>query len=199
LTEAARATREAGPAGAVNGEGAERPRRLHWGCGDVVVPGWINSDLKSGPGVDLPCDIRQGLPLPDAHVDYIVSHHVLNDLGIYDQVPALKELRRVLRPGGVLRLSVADLDRAIAAYQAGRREYFHVWEWDSVAGNFITHVLWYGLTRTLFTWEFTEELLRKAGFARVCRVAYRVTASPYPEIVALDSRPDESLYVEAFK
>ncbi len=43
------------------------------------------------------------------------------------------------------------------------------------------------------------ELLRKAGFGDVRRVAYRQTASPYPEIVELDARPEESFYVEAFK
>jgi SAM-dependent methyltransferase len=174
-------------------------RRLHWGCGDVVLAGWVNSDIKRGPGIDVSCDIRAGLPLPDDDFDYIASHHALTDLRVHEQIPALQELRRVLRPGGVLRLSLPDLDRAIAAYQAGRRDYFHVWEWDTIAGNFVTHVLWYGFTHTLFTWEFTDELLRKAGFAEVRRVAYRVTASPYPEIVELDSRPDESLYVEAVK
>ena len=39
----------------------------------------------------------------------------------------------------------------------------------------------------------------KAGFRDVCRVTYRQTASPYPEIVELDARPEESFYVEAFK
>jgi SAM-dependent methyltransferase len=177
----------------------ESVRRLHWGCGDVIAPGWINSDIRPGPGVDVPCDIREGLPLPDGAFDYAVSHHALTDLRVHQQVPALRELRRVLRPGGVLRLSLPDLDRAIQAYLAGRREYFHVWEWDTLAGNFITHVLWYGHTATLFTWEFAEELLRKAGFADVRRVQFGATASCHPEIVALDSRADESLYVEAFK
>jgi SAM-dependent methyltransferase len=165
----------------------------------VIAPGWINSDIRQGAGIDVSCDIRRGLPLPDEHVDYIASHHALTDLRIHDQVPALAELRRVLRTGGVLRLSLPDLDRAIDAYRAGRQEHFHIWEWDTIDGNFITHILWYGDTTTLFTWRFTEELLRKAGFAHVRRVDVGVTTSPYPEIVELDSRADESLYVEAFK
>jgi hypothetical protein len=33
----------------------------------------------------------------------------------------------------------------------------------------------------------------------VHQVAYRQTASPWPEIVELDSRESESLYVEALK
>jgi len=179
---------------------AERPaRRLHCGCGDVVAPGWINCDVTARRGVDVVADIRAGLPLRDDSLDCIVAHHVLQDLGIYEQVPALGHLRRALRPGGVLRLSLPDVDRAIAAYLEGRADHFHVHEWDTLAGNFITHVLWYGCSRTLFSWPFAEELLRKAGFAEVRRVGYRQTPTGDPEIVALDSREAESFYVEAVK
>lgn len=174
-------------------------RRLHWGCGDVTSAGWINSDVKGGPGVGIACDILDGLPLDDDSIDYIFSQHVLQEIKIYNQLDALRELRRVLKPGSVLRLCLPDLDLAIEAYRSGRRDYFHVWDWDTISGNFITHVLWYSLTRTLFTYEFAEELLRKAGFRDVLRVAYRQTASSYPEIVELDDRREESFYVEAFK
>ncbi|MCX6908984.1 MAG: methyltransferase domain-containing protein [Verrucomicrobia bacterium] len=173
--------------------------RLHWSCSDITPEGWINSDIVQRPGIDVCGDIRKGLPLGNESFDYIVSHHGLQDLGIYEQVPALQELLRVLRPGGVLRLGLPDLDKAIAAYQRGQRDHFLIWDWDTISGNFITHILWYGLTRTLFTVEFTEELLRKAGFGEVRRVAYRQTVSVYPEIVALDNREAESFYVEAFK
>jgi ubiquinone/menaquinone biosynthesis C-methylase UbiE len=174
-------------------------RRLHWGCGKVTPAGWINSDLKPGPGVDLAVDILDGLPLDDDSIDYISSQHALVELKIYDQIAALRELRRVLKPGGVLRLCLPDLDRAIAAYQRGQRDYFYISDWDTVAGNFISHVLWYNVTRTPFTYEFAEELLKKSGYTAVVRVSYRQTASPHPEIVELDSRPAESFYVEATK
>lgn len=182
-----------------SGVPARPVRRLHFGCGEVIAPGWVNADIRALPGLDVRCDIRAGLPLVDGGFDYIVSHHALTDLRIHEQVPALRELRRVLRPGGVLRLSLPDLDRAIAAYLAGRAEYFQVWMWDTLAGNFITHILWHNCTASLFTWPFAAELLAKAGFRDVRRVEYRETTSPYPEIVELDSRPDESFYVEAFK
>lgn len=174
-------------------------RRLHWGCGEVRREGWIHSDIKDGPGVDIVCDILDGLPLEDGSIDCISSQHVLPELKVYRQVKALRELRRVLKPGGVLRLCLPDLDLAIEAYREGRRGYFHVREWDTIAGDFITHVLWYGYARTMFTYEFAEELLRKAGFEDVRRAAYRRTTGPYPEITALDTRRGESFYVEAFK
>jgi SAM-dependent methyltransferase len=174
-------------------------RRLHWGCGDYTPAGWINSDIREGPGIDLSCNILDGLPLEDDSIDYISGQHVLPEIRIYDQVPALEELRRVLKRGGVLRLSLPDLDRAIAAYQARDQNYFLIWDWNTVAGNFITQILWYNTVHTPFTYDFAEELLRKAGFSQVHRVAYRVTASPYPEIVELDNREGESFYVEAVK
>lgn len=85
--------------------------RLNWGCGPCVAPGWINSDRISCKGVDVCCDIRSGLPLAAECMDYAVAIHVLQDLSWPDIAAALRELHRVLRPGGVLRLGLPDLDR----------------------------------------------------------------------------------------
>jgi SAM-dependent methyltransferase len=174
-------------------------KRLHWGCGDITPEGWINSDIKEGPNVDIVCDILKGLPMDDESVDYIASHHVLPCLEIFDQVKAIKELYRVLKTGGVLRLGLPDLDRSIAAYQSGNRDHFLVWTWDTLSGDFITHILWYNCTRTLFTYEFAVELLRKSGFEDVRRASYRQTNSRYPELVELDNREQESFFLEGFK
>ena len=174
-------------------------RRLHWGCGDITPAGWINSDLGDLPGVDIACDILQGLPLEDESVDYIFSNHALPEIELWDQETALRELQRVLKPGGVLRLCLPDLDRAIDAYLNGRWDYFLVQDWETISGNFITQIIWHGYNRTPFTYEFAEELVLKAGFRDPRRVAYRETASPYPEIVELDSREDESFFLEAWK
>jgi predicted SAM-dependent methyltransferase len=176
-------------------------RRLNWGCGLNPEPGWINSDLKEGAGIDLSGDIRDGLPLDSDSIDYAVSIHALPELAYPDLVPALGELRRVLKRGGVLRLALPDLDRGIAAYQRDDESYFHVPrdEVSSRGGRFIVHMLWYGFSRSLFTADFVEELLSKAGFADVAHCPYRTTSSRFAEIVELDDRERESLFVEAVK
>jgi len=176
-------------------------KRLNVGCGSHVAAGWVNCDVKREAGVDLVADLRRGLPLEQDSVDYAVSVHALPELSYPELVPALCELRRVLKPGGVLRLVLPDFDRTIDAYRNGDGAFFKVPadELRSAGGRFVAHALWFGYTRSLFTLDFTAELLTKAGFERVCRCAHRQTASPFGRIVELDNRPEESLYLEASK
>jgi SAM-dependent methyltransferase len=176
-------------------------RRLNWGCGTDPRPGWINSDRKDRPGIDLSCDLLDGLPLPSESVDYAVSIHALPEVPHPQLVPALEELRRVLKPRGVLRLALPDLDRGIGAYLRGERDYFLIPDEHarSLGGKLGLQLTWYGYSRTLFTTDFIEELLYRAGFPEVRPCAYRTTTSPFPAIVELDNRERESLFVEALK
>lgn len=175
-------------------------KRLNWGC-EYGEPGWINSDQKHGQGIDLSCDIRTGLPLDTASMDYVVSIHALPEVPYPDLVPVLSELRRVLKPGGLLRLGLPDLDKGIAAYLRRDASYFLIPDENvkSIGGKFIAQLLWYGYSRTLFTYDFISEVLAKAGFTNVSQCRYQETHGVYPDIVELDNREAESLFVEAVK
>jgi predicted SAM-dependent methyltransferase len=179
----------------------QKVKRLNWGCGTWPQPGWINSDIRDHPDVDIVCDIRDGLPIESASLDYIVSIHALPEIPYQDLVPTLRELKRVLKPGGTLRLALPDLDRGIQAYLDGDAGYFHIPDEDAhtLGGKLAVQMSWYGYSRSLFTVDFIEELLGKAEFSSVVRCAYQETASPFPEIIELDNRERESLFVEAVK
>ncbi len=177
-------------------------KRLNWGCGSWAEPGWINSDIKEGPGIDISCDIRDGLPLEDDSMDYIVAAHALPEIPLTELVPILQELRRVLKPNGVLRLSLPDLLKGVAAYQRNDRDYFLIPDEDaqSIGAKLIYQLIWYGYSRTLFTADFIEEMLLKAGFREVNHCGYKETKSPFGDgILELDNREQESLFVEAVK
>lgn len=176
-----------------------RLRRLNLGCGPRILPGWINADRRPAPGVAVCGDFRDGLPLADGGIDYAVAMHLLQDFAWGDIPPLLADVRRVLKPGGILRIGVPDLDRAIDAYRRGDAAYFHVPDRDAVSlgAKLVTQIIWYGSVRTPFTWGYAEEVLRAAGYARVVRCDYGRTASDWPDIATLDNRERESLYVEA--
>jgi len=178
-------------------------KRLNWGCGNHIKPGWINSDqnVRKVAENSLPCDIRQGIPLDSNSMDYVVSIHALQEIPLDELVSVLSELRRVLKPGGVLRLCLPDLLKGIDAYRRGDRDYFQVPDSDakSLGSKLVMQVLWYGYSRTVFTKEFIEERLLDSGFSRVRHCEYGKTDSEYPDIVELDNREAESLFVEATK
>jgi predicted SAM-dependent methyltransferase len=176
-------------------------KRLNWGCGSWPEPGWINSDIREHPDVEIVCDIRDGLPLESDSLDYIVSIHALPEIPYPDLVPTLRELRRILKPGGTLRLALPDLDRGIQAYLSGDGNYFHIPDEDArtLGGKLAVQMSWYGYSRSLFTHDFIEELLARAGFTGSTRCAFHQTASRFPDIVELDNRERESLFVEAVK
>jgi predicted SAM-dependent methyltransferase len=117
--------------GATAGAAATLPtaagvRRLNWGCGGHTLPGWINSDQKEGAGIDLSCDIAKGLPLEDDSIDYAVSIHALPEVPYDRIVPVLAELRRVIKPGGILRLCLPDLIKGVSDYERGDSHYILV-------------------------------------------------------------------------
>lgn len=177
------------------------PRRLNCGCGPCAASGWINADRIAAPGIDLRCDLRAGLPLREASLDYVVAIHVLQDLAWADIPAVLREFHRVLVPAGVLRLGLPDLERAIEAYRRGDAAYFHVPDAHarSLGAKLVTQIVWYGSVRTPFTYDYAAEVLAAAGFRRIVRCAHRETRTRHPGIASLDNRERESLFVEATK
>ena len=76
-------------------------RRLFFGMDDVLVH-----------------DLKKGIPAPDGSVDAIYHSHMLEHLDRGVVARFFSEIRRVLRPGGVHRIVVPDLERYA-------REYLH--------------------------------------------------------------------------
>jgi hypothetical protein len=136
-----------------------RIARLNRACGPTPAAGRIDADRLRAPGIARSGDIRARRPRADDVVDYAVAIHGLQDLAYLDVVPALQELRRVLRPQGLLRLGLPDLDRALAACARRGQLLLH----SGCGSDHAVH------------WELARELLLRSGDRRVAR-ALRVSS-----------------------
>jgi predicted SAM-dependent methyltransferase len=81
---------------------------LNVGCGPNMHPENINLDYHWQPGIDVCCDITGGLPFPDSYVAGIFTEHCLEHIPFRSALLVLREFRRIIRPGGYVRI-VPDL------------------------------------------------------------------------------------------
>ena len=92
--------------------------QLHLGCGNVRLPNFINSDIIKTDAVDIVMDARY-LTYEENSVDLIYASHILDHFKRYEINAVLTEWNRVLKPCGVLRLSVSDFEKVALMYRCG--------------------------------------------------------------------------------
>ena len=99
-----------------------RELKVHVGCGGHELPGWINVDNHPAP---LAINLDWGLPLPTGSARYVFVAHLLEHLFHPTQSSRLlSEIRRVLAPGGVVRIVVPDIERYLRAYANADEAFF---------------------------------------------------------------------------
>ena len=143
-------------------------RKLHLGCGKIRLPGYINVDILPGPAVDCEADLRN-LPYEAASADLIYSCAAIEHFGRREWIGVLEEWARVLKPGGLLRLSTSDFDSAVERYLERRNlpELLGL-----LIGGQKDSYDWHGM---IFNFETLADGLRQAGFENVRRYDWRET------------------------
>lgn len=137
-------------------------------------------------------DVTRRFPYADATFDYVFSSHMLEHLCPDEAAGCLREIHRVLRPGGVLRLAVPDLDYIVASYDPERPEGLldSVFQGRSRKTHPLARHWWHYNAGSL------GQALRAAGFEQIERCRYR--QGRCAEVERIDNRP-ESLFMEAVK
>lgn len=101
-------------------------KKLHLGSGNVILPDFVNLDIRNLPGVDVTSPVFP-LDIKNNSFDLVYACHVLEHFPRYMTVTVLKEWVRILKREGKLRLSVPDFEAMIKIYQISS-------DLDSVSG-----------------------------------------------------------------
>jgi len=207
--------------------------RLNLGCGPNAVDGWINIDrspnvvldrlpavkqslaklrilsaphMESWPREVVRVDVRKGLDYPTGSATAIYSSHMLEHMYLEEARAVLRESRRILAPGGVLRLALpdgeqiaADLIKGVApdgedpGLEFNRRLCAFSFEPPTrrqrIVGKFGGSPHRWQPTRGLVTM-----LLRQAGYSTVEECTFQV--GRLPDVASVEHR-EESFFLEA--
>ncbi|RYF51543.1 MAG: hypothetical protein EOO38_02950 [Cytophagaceae bacterium] len=160
--------------------------RLHWGCGGVIWPSWLNIDLEA-PLADLKLDLRNPLPFPSQSVELFFAEPVIEHLLLPDAYSLLKECRRVLALESTSRISTSNLEYLEYAYLTGK---IGIWRdlWGPEAAcRMVNEGMRSWGHEFLYDYAELHSMLLKAGFNDVQLRPPGKSANPLRR--AMESRP----------
>jgi predicted SAM-dependent methyltransferase len=155
-------------------------RKLQLGAGPALIDGWLNTDLAPASARVAFLDATKPFPLPDASFDYAFSEHMIEHVPLTAGLFMLRECRRVLRPGGTIRIATPDLEVFIGLYghedEPGCGRYVH-WVTDRYldgrgayrASLVINNIFRDWGHQFLYDGELMTMALADAGFAHIRR------------------------------
>lgn len=146
--------------------------KLHLGCGAKILPGYINTDIEDWSGkCDYVVDARDLSIFEDNSFEEVYSRQMLEHIQPYDTEQVLKEMYRVLQPGGKVKISVPDVERICIGWLVDKTVE------ENEALNNIWGTVYEGGKRfarrehkTGFTFERLSRLLKEADFVNVKRI-----------------------------
>ena len=146
--------------------------KLHLGCGNRYIPGFYHVDYMDYPHVDRRGPVEDLGFLEDESVELIYASHILEHFGRYEVERVLKEWRRVLRSGGILRVAVPNFRAVVELYEReGLQNGFSGLVGLVCGGQ--RHPL--DFHKIVFDKPFLTYLLNNAGFAQVREWDWRMT------------------------
>jgi predicted SAM-dependent methyltransferase len=169
---------------------------VNLGCGPHYVEGMLNCDGNLLNKIDLWLDLRRPLPFPSGGVSVAYCSHTLEHLFPEDAIALLREIHRVLEPGGVARIVVPDVK---FAFRIARGEAQSPWprNFQDPVGQAMNYLFCDGQHKYAYNHAMLEDFARQAGFETVTNVSdeYGVTPRPYGSLM-LGNEAEGSLVVE---
>lgn len=193
--------------------------RLHVGCGLVVLDGWLNiyferreeyGCIKERNGkLFLNYNLLKKWPVNDNSISYIAGSHFIEHLDLNKGITFLQECFRVLKSGGIIRLSCPDLEIYARNYVNGNTAFFQnelIREWCAFSqaetpGEILAAKAYDsgGSHKWFYDFESLKHILEKAGFQNVKRCQRQEGQMPDIEDIELSQRELETVYIEAVK
>lgn len=142
---------------------AEGKTLVHIGCGKINSAEFINVDAQPYAHVHIVTSNISRLPdFADGTVDLVYMCHVLEHVKRNNLNKVLLEMKRILKDGGVLRLSVPDFDRLAEVYHHSGKDITAIT--NQLMGGQDSD---YNIHYSVFNHRHLTELLKRTGFQTI--------------------------------
>tara|TARA_X000001036_G_scaffold440046_1_gene493979 strand:+ start:8615 stop:9172 length:558 start_codon:yes stop_codon:yes gene_type:complete len=91
--------------------------KLHLGCGERYLPGYIHIDINNFDHIDFISSVDNLSMYENDTVDEIYASHLLEYFDINESQDVLAEWKRVLKINGRLRLAVPNFSKLVEVYK----------------------------------------------------------------------------------
>ena len=192
-------------------------RMLDIGSGPFKgVDGWLTADAFKSEA-DIYLNAKHGFPFPDGSFDIVYSEHLIEHIYI-DKVPRfLREIHRILKPGGLCRIATPDLEIYAANYVAKNDDFFATtiknskarwggpaknkfWLVRSNGGAFMTRAVQrFYHHRWMYDYETLASCLQEVGFTRCVKQSCGESLNEAAGRRDGSKRWEDTLYVDAVK
>lgn len=89
---------------------------LNLGCGNNFHASWTNVDFLSCSSDVIPHNLLHGIPFENESFEVVYHSHVLEHFAKEDAQKFIKECYRVLKPNGIIRIAIPDLEQIVINY-----------------------------------------------------------------------------------
>jgi len=144
--------------------------KLNLGCRTSRIPGFLNVDVDEGPFPekdrlpDIVADASNLSTIGNDSVAEIYASNILEHFPHTRTQEVLREWNRVLKPGGVLWISVPDFDVMVKMYLKTKN--LTKWMINMIWGDQYHK---YAFHYVLFTWPNLMKELNDAGFSKMTK------------------------------
>jgi len=171
---------------------------------------WINADIR-GDIKDyveskghrfMELDVRNRLPWEDNSVAYITHHHLLEHLTDEEGKGFLKDCYRILKPSGVMRLSVPDPQKLARLYAENGMSSLSDESDEVKNAKYSVDRFWTLLTsghKTMYDMVKLKDVLDNTGFTNIMFMGYKQSNHDIFVNETTELFPKHSLFVEATK
>jgi predicted SAM-dependent methyltransferase len=178
-------------------------------CGGTNSPkGYFNIDMFKGADLYINLE-KQLLPFAENSVDVAICISAINYFTRERGQKIIKDVHRVLRPGGIARFATQDLKLIAKKYIAedknfffqklpdGRERFKGKTMGDKINSWFYGYPTAGGNCKYFYDYETLAFLFKETGFKVVEKRNYR--ESRIPGINKIDNRPEQMFFLEAVK